>query len=153
MITEATVKRVKYPPERIPDSWYGTVPNLAEVTRKAAEAMDALKGFATEARKSAGEAGETMKDISRTAAAARRRIDQLAAKLIQDAEKISALMTTLNRFATKLEAGEGTVGKLVNDPKLYSGLVEATEQMTELLKEFRKLVEAWRHSGVELRLK
>lgn len=30
-ITEAQVKRVKYPPEKIPDSWYGTVPNLAEV--------------------------------------------------------------------------------------------------------------------------
>jgi len=31
MITEAMVKRVKHPPERIPDSWFGNVPLGAEV--------------------------------------------------------------------------------------------------------------------------
>lgn len=31
MISEATVKQVKYPPERIPDSWFGDVPANAEV--------------------------------------------------------------------------------------------------------------------------
>lgn len=31
MITDATVRLVKYPPEKIPDSWFGTVPALAEV--------------------------------------------------------------------------------------------------------------------------
>jgi hypothetical protein len=31
MITEATVKQVKYPPELIPDSWIGNVPLTAEV--------------------------------------------------------------------------------------------------------------------------
>ncbi len=32
MISDATVKLVKYPPERIPDSWFGNVPAAAEVT-------------------------------------------------------------------------------------------------------------------------
>ncbi|MBA7599334.1 hypothetical protein ES703_06366 [subsurface metagenome] len=32
MISDATVKMVKYPPERIPDSWFGAVPAAAEVT-------------------------------------------------------------------------------------------------------------------------
>lgn len=32
MITEATVKLVKYPPELIPDSWFGDVPANAEVS-------------------------------------------------------------------------------------------------------------------------
>lgn len=31
MITDAIVRLVKYPPEKIPDSWFGTVPALAEV--------------------------------------------------------------------------------------------------------------------------
>ncbi|MBA7609672.1 hypothetical protein ES703_16863 [subsurface metagenome] len=31
MITEATVRLIKYPPEKIPDSWFGNVPALAEV--------------------------------------------------------------------------------------------------------------------------
>jgi len=32
MITEATIKNVKFPPELIPDSWFGNVPASAEVT-------------------------------------------------------------------------------------------------------------------------
>lgn len=31
MISDATIRLVKYPPEKIPDSWYGAVPALAEV--------------------------------------------------------------------------------------------------------------------------
>lgn len=31
MITDATVRLIKFPPEKIPDSWFGTVPPLAEV--------------------------------------------------------------------------------------------------------------------------
>jgi len=30
-IRDAIIKTVKYPPELIPDSWYGTVPNVAEI--------------------------------------------------------------------------------------------------------------------------
>ncbi|GAH65034.1 unnamed protein product, partial [marine sediment metagenome] len=32
MITEATVKLVKHPPECIPDSWFGDVPANTEVS-------------------------------------------------------------------------------------------------------------------------
>ena len=31
MITDATVRLIKFPPEKIPDSWFGNVPALAEV--------------------------------------------------------------------------------------------------------------------------
>ncbi|GAI72027.1 unnamed protein product, partial [marine sediment metagenome] len=31
MITEATVRQVHLYPEKIPDNWYGNVPNLAEI--------------------------------------------------------------------------------------------------------------------------
>lgn len=41
-ITEARIKATRYHPEKLPDSWYGTVPNLAEV----APAIVDLKRFA-----------------------------------------------------------------------------------------------------------
>lgn len=40
-ITEARIKATRYHPEKLPDSWYGTVPNLAEV----APAIVDLKRF------------------------------------------------------------------------------------------------------------
>jgi phospholipid/cholesterol/gamma-HCH transport system substrate-binding protein len=79
--------------------------------------------------------------------------NQLAQKLMDTSEKMSSLLTTLNNVARKLEAGEGTAGKFLNDPKLYNSLVNATSEVTALTVEMRVLVEDWKKSGVPIKLK
>ncbi len=120
--------------------------NLSEASEKGAEAMEALKDFATQAKLS-------VEEISVPASSAAKRFDELAQKLIESAENVSALMTNLNQAATKIEAGEGTAGKFINDPKLYNSLLDATNQMSDLLEEFRDLVEQWKQRGVEIKMK
>jgi len=141
--------------------------NLAKATAKATEAMDALKSFATEASKTAAEtrrtiadarktvatAGQTATRFSRLAENADRRVEELTAKLIEDAEKLSTLLTAVNKMTRKVESGEGTAGRLINDPKLYNSLLEASDQLTELTKEFRRLLEHWKKHGVPIKLK
>jgi phospholipid/cholesterol/gamma-HCH transport system substrate-binding protein len=141
--------------------------NLALATTKASEAMDALKGFAAEAsktavevRKTIADARETMTEASKTARKfsdlagnADARVQELSAKLIDDAEKLSAVLATINRVATKLESGEGTAGQFVNDPKLYNSLLEASEQLAGMMKELRKLVEHVKKHGLPLKVK
>jgi len=80
-------------------------------------------------------------------------VGDLAARLMDSADRLSHLLTTLNRVAEKLESGEGTMGRLVNDPQLYHALVETSEQMTRMMEEYRRLAEEWRRNGVELKLK
>jgi len=119
--------------------------NLATAADKANKAMDAMKEFADETRKSfAKTAG--------SADAVTKRVDQLALKLIEDAEKISKLLATINRVALKLEKGEGTAGKLISDPKLYNNLLDATSQTKILLKEFSDLVKTWKESGIKVKM-
>jgi|GEM_PF-950727 len=134
--------------------------NLADATGKANEAMDALKAFAAEARGVASDArtvttraSQTMEEVSLTAKTATRRVDELAGKLIENSEDLSKLLATINRTATELEKGDGTLGKMINDPKLYNNLVDATNQMTVVLKDFQELVQAWKQRGVEIKLK
>jgi phospholipid/cholesterol/gamma-HCH transport system substrate-binding protein len=141
--------------------------NLAKATAKAADAMVALREFAAEATKTAAETRKTVAEarqaVTQAAKAAGKfadladhtdsRIEKLSQKFLADAEKLSDLMTALHRVATKIEAGEGTAGKLVNDPKLYSSLVEASDQLTRLVKEFRELVAQWKKQGVLMKLK
>ncbi len=141
--------------------------NLALATAKASDAMDALKGFAAEASKTAAEvrktiagARETMTEASKTArkfsalaGKADARVQELSVKLIEDAEKLSALLASINRVATKVESGEGTAGQFVNDPKLYNSLLEASRQLTEMMKELRGLFEHWKTHGVPLKMK
>lgn len=134
--------------------------NVNRATEEATEAMAALTEFAEAARKTAADAGETVakfsetaEEANRTAAAARERIDDVAVRLIDSAEKVSQLMATLNAAATKIEKGDGTAGRLINDPKLYNNLVDATQQMAAMMKDLRALLETWKESGVPLKIK
>jgi len=119
---------------------------LANAAAKTTEAMEAFKSFAEQARASVAEVGGA-------ASATRTQIEALSAKLIEDAEAISRLMQTMQATMAKIESGQGTAGQLVNDPALYNNLVDATRQMTDLLREFRQLVGTWQKSGVELKVK
>jgi len=119
-------------------NWKTSLANLGKATERADKAMEAMRRFADEARKTSTTAGK--------------RIDQLTQKLIEDAEKISRLLATVNRAAMKLEAGEGTAGRLVNDPKLYNNLVELTQQMKVLLGELSQLVKTWKEKGVKIKM-
>jgi len=141
--------------------------NLSLATAKAMDAMDELKSFAREASKTAVEARETVIDARQTVAGASeaigrfatfaknadRRVQDLSAKLIDDAEKLSDVLAGIHRVVTKIESGKGSAGKLLNDPKLYQGLVEATRQLGELMKELRGLAEHWKKHGVGVKLK
>jgi len=119
---------------------------LAEAAAKATEAMEALKGFAAEARKAVSE-------VAGPATAAARHFDDAARQLVVTAEKTSALMVTINEAATKLQADQGSAGKLLNDPKLYNNLAEAARQMSQLMQELRATVEKWKQEGIPLKLK
>ena len=119
-------------------NWKTSLANLAKATERTDKAMVAMRQFADEARKTSMTAGK--------------RIDQLTRKLIEDAEKISQLLATVNRAAMKLEAGEGTAGRLINDPKLYNNLVELTQQMKLLLGELSELVKTWKEKGVKIKM-
>ena len=127
--------------------------NLAKATAQATDAMDALKDFAVEARGAAAQVTQTVKSVTDTANIAGKRFDAAAGKLINSADRLSALLTTLNKAAGKIESGEGSAGKFINDPKLYNNLIEVSDQMTQLLKEFRQLVKKWKASGLEIKLK
>ena len=116
---------------------------LAAAATKTTEAMEAFKSFAEQARASVADVGSST----------RTQINALSSKLIEDAEAISRLMQTMQAAMAKIESGQGTAGQLVNDPALYNNLVDATRQMSDLLREFRQLVGTWQKNGVQVKVK
>ena len=99
------------------------------------------------------QAGDAAKGFARLADNADRRIEEISEKLVDDAEKFPRLLSSLNRVATKVEAGEGTAAQLLNDPKLYQNLLGASEQLAKLTKELREFLAEGRKSGIPLKLK
>jgi phospholipid/cholesterol/gamma-HCH transport system substrate-binding protein len=116
-----------------------TLSHLAQAAEQAAAAMASLQEFAVQARQ--------------TATTSSQRIDELMLRLIEDAERLSELMATVNRTALQLEGGQGTAGRMLKDPQLYNNLVDATAQLNRLVAQMQLLVESWAKEGVEVKLR
>ena len=52
-----------------------------------------------------------------------------------------------------IESGEGTLGRLVNDPALYNELVATTRQINEMATRFAALAERWETDGIVIDMK
>jgi len=127
--------------------------NLRKAAESGAEAMDELAQFAREAKQSLKGVERTTGELTETAKTARARIDDVAAKLIEDADRLGKLLTTLNQAATKVADGEGTAGRLLNDPALYNNLLESTESLSKALAEMELTIRRWRTEGLKMRFK
>ncbi|MCD6365594.1 MAG: MCE family protein [Planctomycetes bacterium] len=119
---------------------------FAESASSASDAMTEMKGFASEAKEAVRRMSETSADIAED-------FDALAKTLIDNAEKVSALTGAMSRAATKIESGKGTAGRLLNDDKLYTNLVEAADQLQKLITEMRLLAKTWQADGVRIKVK
>ncbi len=127
--------------------------NLAKASEQTASAMDSIKTFATEATKTAQAGQKTVAAATTTIARAGEGIDRIALKLVEDADKLGTLLTTLNNIARKLEKGEGSAGKVLNDPALYNSLLDAARELNTLLKELQTLAKEWKEKGMGVKLK
>jgi len=52
-------------------------------------------------------------------------------------QKMSDFLTKLEHLVTKIEKGEGTLSKFINDPSLYDNLRESTKALSSTLREIR----------------
>jgi phospholipid/cholesterol/gamma-HCH transport system substrate-binding protein len=118
--------------------------NLAAATAKAGEAM-------TEAKALMAKATVTVGDVSGAAKSASARFDELASRLIDDANRMGEVLTELDRAAVRINQGQGTAGKLINDPALYNNLVDITSQMKNTLLRFQELLDAWKKEGMKIK--
>jgi phospholipid/cholesterol/gamma-HCH transport system substrate-binding protein len=80
-------------------------------------------------------------------------VDELSKQMAQRLEQIARLLETSQSIMTKIDTGDGTAGKLVNDPKLYTGLVETTTSLNSIVRDLQRLVQQWEEEGVSLKLK
>ena len=103
--------------------------------------------------KASKEAISTLASVRKFSDKAGDNVDELSKKLMTDAEKFSKLLDGIIAAVEKIESGQGSAGKLINDPELYHSLADSSEQLSLLLQEFRKLVKKWDKKGLELKLK
>lgn len=113
--------------------------NLADASKQATEAMKELSELSA--------AGKT------TLQNADVRITQLSASLVATSDKIGELMAHLESISEKVNNGDGTAGKLVNDGRLYEQLLEDSRQLGLVLQDVKSFVNESKQKGVPIKLK
>jgi phospholipid/cholesterol/gamma-HCH transport system substrate-binding protein len=68
------------------------------------------------------------------------------------AAKLGSVLDHFDSIAAKLDKGNGTAGLLVNDPKLYQGLLDTTKQLNATVLDLQRVVQQWEQEGVTFKL-
>lgn len=77
-------------------------------------------------------------------------LDALSTELNENkaAEKLTATISELDTLLAEINSGEGSIGKLVKDPKLYDNLTQASENLSVLLADLKKYPGRYVHLSV-----
>lgn len=113
--------------------------NLADASK---EAGDAIRQF-----KEAAAMGKTMLQNADARSA------QLTTSLVTTSDKLGEVMTRFESVLEKIDNGQGTAGKLVNDGRLYEQLLEDSKQLHLVLQDMRTFVTESKEKGISIKLK
>jgi len=76
------------------------------------------------------------------------RVDQLVTSLVATSNEIGKSVAQLRLAVEKINGGQGSAGRLLNDGRLYEGLLEDTTQLGIVLKDFKELLDKISEKGL-----
>jgi ABC-type transporter Mla subunit MlaD len=100
--------------------------NLPETTK---QARQTLKGF----QELAAQATATLKSTDAKA-------EKLVAAMVDASEELSQATSQLRMILEKVNSGEGTAARIINDGQLHESMLENSNQLRKLMKEIESLV-------------
>ncbi len=130
-----------------------TLSHLATVSEEASDTLAKAKAAIDQGVKSLKEF-EAFSTTGKTMLAnADAKIDTALTAMVGTSEELGKTLTEMRVTLNTVNSGKGTVGRLVNDGKLYESLLENSEQITIVLAEIKSLVEQFKEKGVGIKLK
>jgi phospholipid/cholesterol/gamma-HCH transport system substrate-binding protein len=75
-------------------------------------------------------------------------IQTLVSSMVAASDELAKSVTQLRLAMEKVNNGQGSAGKLLNDGRLYEGLLEDTTQLGFLLKDLRELIDKVTEKGL-----
>ncbi|MFC1633664.1 MlaD family protein [Planctomycetota bacterium] len=147
-----------------------TLANLAEASRQAKATMEEFEKLAAagtrvlehadakveEVVTALVETSDEIKGFAATGTSTLHSVDAKADKLIlammDTSEQLSGAMGELRSVLEKINSGDGTAGKLLNDGTFYENLLDNTMQLKALLEEMKAFMKEWRDKKIDVRL-
>jgi phospholipid/cholesterol/gamma-HCH transport system substrate-binding protein len=124
---------------------------LASLT-SASESFTVAMNEATKTIQDARKAIEEYRTVASTGKDTLRSIDakaeRLVVSLITTSDELNKAIAQMRLAMEKVNSGDGTAGRLINDGRLYENLLESTTQLNVLLKDVKDLINKISEKGI-----
>lgn len=130
-------KNIKSTMANMTDATANLTVALKEATQTMQDARKTLEDFRT----LASTGTETLKSADAKA-------EKLVAAMLNTSTELGKAISQMRLAMEKVNNGEGTAGRLINDGRLYESLLENTTQLNVLLKDFKELVDKISQKGI-----
>ena len=142
--TEFIPKEVQDKLERLVDNFIVVANDVHEVLgdeQNRQNVKKALEDFA----KATEQADKTLKSIQEFSDTGSGALDTIVAELSETLKEVRVTINSINQ-------GDGTIGKLVNDPALYENLIDITVELQMAIEQVEQFIVETRQKGVHVDL-
>jgi phospholipid/cholesterol/gamma-HCH transport system substrate-binding protein len=122
------------------DSLAQTLKEMPALLREAREATAKIRETASSADRSFVSVQKIADPLADNGRGLVENADELFKKLNRSADRMEELLENMLLFSQALNRSDGTLGKLINDPRLYNNLNEATDQLNRVAVELRPIL-------------
>jgi len=147
-----------------------TLANLAEASQQAKETLEEFEKLAAEGSATLKNANSKVEEIvaavvdtseeirnftaagTSTLKSVDARTEKLVIAMVDTSEQLSGAMAELRLVLEKVNTGQGTAAKFLNDGSFYENLLENTEQIQVLLEEMKSFIAEWRDKKIGVKL-
>lgn len=127
--------------------------SLRSTTERADRIAGGLETFTGSLDEIAAETRDTVRQARGAIATAETEMQRLSRLLSERLQQAARLLDQVNAITARIESGEGTLGQLINDPRLYASLVEASQKLDATLQDVQRVVQQIEQEGVSLRVR
>jgi phospholipid/cholesterol/gamma-HCH transport system substrate-binding protein len=114
---------------------------------------DDLKAAIAELRSTTEATHQVADKLNHLADTTQGHVDELSKQVGDRLAQAGTLLASVQSISEKIDKGQGTAGQLVNDPKLYSALVDSSRQLNATILDLKRLIEQWEEEGASIKLK
>ncbi|MGB7160486.1 MAG: MlaD family protein [Tepidisphaeraceae bacterium] len=126
--------------------------NVKTATETANRIGANLERVSAEFEKLTADARGTVGQAKATLTKADEQVTDLTKQVGQRLTQAAKLLDTFQSISGKIDAGQGTAGQLVNDPRLYESLVQTSRELNATIADLKRLVEQWEEEGISFKL-
>lgn len=111
-----------------------------------------LKNSLANLSKATEESITTLQQIREFSQTGKEKLASVSDSVTQTSEELGETLIELRRMINKINSGEGTVGKLINDDKLYNNLVDSSEELKAALEKLKKTLNKTSEKGIKVKI-